>query len=79
MIVGQEEWKFMVQESVLCENSPVFAASVKKEWRERQDRLITLPEDRPDDFDLYAQWVYRGQIFSRKPLTEPGKESGFIT
>lgn len=68
--VGEEGQPFHVHEQRLCDRSPFFTKAFQKEWKEGQERTIPLPDDDPGVFDLYVQWIYRGQIFSRMPRAE---------
>lgn len=76
VLVGKGREKHIVHEQVLCERSPFFAAAFDKEWKEGQERTIPLPDDDPEAFALYLQWIYRGKIFSRRPPCESPFRSG---
>lgn len=62
--VGPEPKTFYIHESLLAQ-APFFQAALDKEWREGQQRFVSLPDDDPDVFYRYTQWLYRGKIASR--------------
>lgn len=53
---------FHVHESTLKESSKFFQAALNKHWKEGQERKINLPEDDPQHFAAYVEWLYRSTI-----------------
>lgn len=49
---------FTVHEHFLRAHSPFFEAALGRDWKESQERLVTLPECTPQVFELYTQWIY---------------------
>ncbi|KAI6853114.1 hypothetical protein KC323_g9428 [Hortaea werneckii] len=70
LLVGVEEREYRVHQDLLSSNSPYFAAAVKEEWEEGQERRISLLDDSAAAVDLYIQWIYNKRIFCRQPLEE---------
>lgn len=57
-----------IHTSLLEEHSPFFKAALEREWKEKKEKLITLPEDKIEVFDLYCAWLYGRDPFA---LTHP--------
>lgn len=55
---------FYIDEGALKSGGEFFVAALKEEWR-KYKAPISLPEDDPKAFEVYAQWLYTGKIFSR--------------
>ncbi|KAK4547282.1 hypothetical protein LTR36_000937 [Oleoguttula mirabilis] len=62
--VGCEDLGFCVHENLIRSHSGFFEAALSKEWAENVERLVKLPEDRPEVFKAYVQWLYSGRIYS---------------
>lgn len=61
--VGTEVTRdFIVHEQLLIANSAFMAASMKAGWKENNEKLIPLPEDQPDIFEIYQIWLYERVI-----------------
>ncbi|PPJ59893.1 hypothetical protein CBER1_08329 [Cercospora berteroae] len=59
--------EFRVHEDLLREHSDFFEAALNNQWKEAQERKITLPEDEPDVVDTYVQWLYGSTIEAAAP------------
>ncbi|TKA83002.1 hypothetical protein B0A55_04672 [Friedmanniomyces simplex] len=79
VLVGEDGHSFSVHEGLLCENSPFFTSAMKKEWAEGQKREIPLPDDKPEVFNLYAEWKYTGKLLSRLSPSDSGSNGGELT
>ena len=64
-MVGPEEQCFYVHPSILAAHSEFLKSALKEEWTEGKDRVIKLPEDDPEIFYIYVQWLYTGTIFTK--------------
>ena len=62
VIVGKAERKFYVHETLICSKSEFFAKALNKVWIEKQQRRVVMPEDDPELFLGYLNWVYTGTI-----------------
>lgn len=62
VIVGEAEKTFYVHKKVLCDASPFFASALNKEWLEKEDQAINLPEDRPMTVETYIHWIYSDKL-----------------
>ncbi|QDS75897.1 hypothetical protein FKW77_002473 [Venturia effusa] len=62
---------YVVHETIIRAESPFFEAALSKEWKESQERVVKLPEQYPEAFDIYVRWIYSGKLLiSRIDLTE---------
>lgn len=64
MYVGSAKQEYNVHEGLLTTHSPFFKAALGEAWAEGEARRISLPEDEPDTFGLYASWLYYRRICS---------------
>lgn len=58
LVVGSSKVKFSVHKEMLCGVSSFFKSALNGSFREGREQTITLPEDDPDIFDLFVQWLY---------------------
>jgi hypothetical protein len=72
-LVGTDTPKrFIVHEGLVKPRSEFVRLALRGEWKEAQDRTIPLPEDDPDIFLVYQQWLYASLIHTR-PSSAPTK------
>lgn len=72
-LVGTDAPKrFIIHEALVKPRSEFVRLALRGEWKEAQDRTIPLPEDDPDVFSVYQQWLYGGLIHTR-PINAPSK------
>ncbi|KAJ4365521.1 hypothetical protein N0V83_008140 [Neocucurbitaria cava] len=71
VVVGEEgnEEKFWVHQNILTSHSEFFKRATNGQWLESDERLVTLPEDRPDVFRLYLNLLYTKQIATKTWIT----------
>ena len=64
MIVGtapnKDTWH--LPKELLINSSPFFAAALNGSFAEATSKVIKLPENKPDAFALFIQWLYVGEI-----------------
>ena len=72
IFVGPEEQLFRVYKKVLCDKIDYFDKMFNGGFKEATEGKATLPEDKPESFDLLLGWVYHGTI---RPLTFTRKET----
>ncbi|KAK5745690.1 hypothetical protein LTR17_001190 [Elasticomyces elasticus] len=63
---GAAEETFDVYSDLLVSHSDFFKAALKQEWKEGQERSVALPEDCPEEFEIFYHFVNEGLIFSSK-------------
>lgn len=71
VVVGEEgnEEEFWVHQNILTSHSEFSKRATNGQWLESDERLVTLPEDRPDVFRLYLNLLYTKQIARKKWIT----------
>ncbi|KAH7094899.1 hypothetical protein FB567DRAFT_600599 [Paraphoma chrysanthemicola] len=64
VIVGKEprQERFLVHEGIFSARSEFFRRAMNGNWAERDERLIELPEDDPEVFSMYVNFVYTNNI-----------------
>ncbi|KAF2500821.1 hypothetical protein BU16DRAFT_523571 [Lophium mytilinum] len=63
--------RWYLPEDLLCQTSAFFRAACKGAFKEAQERLISLPEDEPEIFELFIQWLFsKGYYFTPEPLED---------
>lgn len=60
---GESE-DFVIHRNVITARSAFVSEALKGEWREASSGIIPMPDDEPEVFVLYQQWLYTGCIFS---------------
>lgn len=60
----------MVHKNLVCRDSSFFKAACKGAFREAQSNEVKLPDDEPETFDNFVQWLYTRDF--EKPATEVG-------
>jgi len=63
--VGILKEPFFIDVGVLHKSGSFFPTALKKQWKEGQQKIIELPEEQPQIFRIYAQWLYTAKIFCR--------------
>lgn len=54
----RDKTEFRVHEFIIKENSDFFRAALDKKWKEGQSLTVKLPEDSPETFSAYVEWLY---------------------
>lgn len=67
----EERQTFDVHEDLLKAHSRFFCAALNKEWKEGQERKVSLPEDDPEHFELSYHFLYTGRIYSKSAEQDP--------
>ena len=58
----------MIHKNLACRDSSFFKAACKSGFREAESKEVKLPEDEPETFDNFVQWLYTGDF--EKPKSE---------
>jgi hypothetical protein len=64
IIVGPDQRLFAAHEDVLC-HSPFFAAALKDQFFEANNRRIDLPSEEPEIFSCILEYLYKGDYYPR--------------
>lgn len=62
VLVGTTKQIFNLHPSILVSSSKFFRSALSGPWKESKNRSITLPETKAGTFQLYAAYVYTGEI-----------------
>lgn len=63
---GEETKAFVAHKNLLIHHSEFFKAALDGNWAESKDRKVTLPEEFPEYFAMFVQFLYNGQIHSAR-------------
>lgn len=58
VLVGEEKASFFVHQEILCSASPFLKAALTGNFMEGNGEPLSLPEDDPDTFERFLQYVY---------------------
>jgi hypothetical protein len=64
--VGPKRKKFTVHKKLICQASDFFSKGFTEGLQEAQENSMHLPEDDPNAFTLFIDWIYRSKIPERK-------------
>lgn len=56
---------------LISHHSPFVAAVSNRDFKERRENLIQLPDDKPTVFALFVEWLYYGDYTPEPPLAVP--------
>ncbi|KAI4634342.1 hypothetical protein J4E83_001660 [Alternaria metachromatica] len=72
VIVGKEpdQQRFSVHEGIMCARSEFFQRAMNGNWTESKERIIRLPEDDPEIFNIYINFLYTGNVVTNA-IEEP--------
>lgn len=59
---GDERVSWVLPKSLLAHHSKFFDAALNGTFAESQSGSITMPDDSPDAFRQFVQWLYVGDI-----------------
>lgn len=62
VLVGLEEYLFLVHKDIICAKSRFFAAAYSERWIEGKERKFRLPDVDASVFQSYLAWVYCKQL-----------------
>ncbi|KAL1622851.1 hypothetical protein SLS54_004871 [Diplodia seriata] len=70
VVVGKNQQKYDIHKDILCSCSPFFRKACNGNWKEAREHRVELPEDTPEYFDVYVQWLYSGQLLLKHEVEE---------
>lgn len=59
-------------------HSGFFEAALKNDWKEGQERLVTLPEDSSESFEIFYHFLYTGRIYCMSDFDISSRSSGSL-
>ncbi|KAF2667992.1 hypothetical protein BT63DRAFT_415501 [Microthyrium microscopicum] len=71
VLVGASETPFTVQKSILSSNSEYFERMLRNDFKESLEGVSKLPKHTPEAFEIFMNFIYRGNIYS---ATEAGSQ-----
>ncbi|KAH9825850.1 PAB1-binding protein 2 [Teratosphaeria destructans] len=66
--------RFMVHKELLTAASPFFDAALNSTFAEGMDNQVKLPEEKPDSFEWFLQWLYTGSLTSPHARFDDGPD-----
>ncbi|KAI5358143.1 Putative SKP1/BTB/POZ domain superfamily protein [Septoria linicola] len=55
---------FLIHEGVAKRASEFVRLALQRDWQEATNRIISLPDDEPDIFEIYQSWLYERKIYT---------------
>lgn len=73
--VGDAKNEFHIHQNLLCGASTFFDAAFTSKFKEGSEKKMTLPEDDPEVFEAFVQWLYHQhyEILASDLSHEPGR------
>jgi hypothetical protein len=59
---ADDQKEFTIHEGVIYARSELFKRAMKGNWIEAKERVVNLPEDTPEIFEAYVNYVYTNQL-----------------
>ena len=59
---GRPQTKYVIHKELLTAASPFFAAALNGTFAEGLDQSVKLPEEKPEIFEWFLQWLYTGSL-----------------
>ncbi|CAD6441481.1 8381d201-8d09-46f8-90a6-3cc1c6cbfc1d [Sclerotinia trifoliorum] len=61
--VGKEKRKFVLHKQLLCDSVQYFRSAFSAgAFKEGQESIMDIPEDEPEAFELFVNWLYRASL-----------------
>ncbi|KAK3683026.1 hypothetical protein LTR37_020644 [Vermiconidia calcicola] len=64
---ARPETKYLIHKELLTSASPFFAAALNSTFAEGMDQTVRLPEEKPEIFEWFLQWLYTGTLKTPAP------------
>ncbi|KAK5172962.1 uncharacterized protein LTR77_003084 [Saxophila tyrrhenica] len=61
------ETRYTIHKDLLTSASPFFAAALNGKFTESLDQTVRLPEEKPEIFEWFLQWLYTGTLKTPAP------------
>lgn len=68
--VGRKRKEFIVHKNLICDASKFFNDAFTGPFKEGQEGVMYMPEDDPESFSCFIEWLYRNPL----PIVEDGTE-----
>lgn len=70
VLVGPEETKFILPETIVCRESKFFQCACNGEWKEAAEKTVKLPEVQPHSFGVFFGWLNTEELDFSKSAHE---------
>lgn len=60
VLVGEAKEEFFVHEHLIRASSTFFDNALSKDWKEKHERTVRLPNIKVETFQIYVKWLYSG-------------------
>jgi BTB/POZ domain len=60
--VGPKQKEFYVHKALLCKSADFFKGAFRPEFKEGQEGVMYMPDDEPQAFTLFVDYIYRSKI-----------------
>jgi hypothetical protein len=77
ILVGPSKTSYSLHKDLLCAHSPFFENCLRSNFLERQKDRVELPEDSPEAFEHFINWIYREDVI--KPTDQASLEVAIHT
>jgi hypothetical protein len=66
--VGESNTEFVLYTNIVTRSSKFFLTAMARDWKESQEKRVTLPDIQASTFEGYLQWLNTGIItFAENP------------
>lgn len=76
---SRSETKYLIHKELLTSASPFFAAALNGTFAEGMDQVVRLPEEKPEIFEWFLQWLYTGTLKTPAPRCHFLAANGIVT
>lgn len=77
ILVGSSRTSYALHKDLLCAHSPFFENCLRSNFLEKQKDKVELPEDLPEVFEHFINWIYREDVI--KPTDQASLELAIHT
>lgn len=68
---ARPQTQYLIHKELLTAASPFFAAALNSTFAEGLDQTVRLPEEKPESFEWFLQWLYTGTLTTQPTNTDP--------
>ncbi|KAK4497153.1 hypothetical protein PRZ48_011603 [Zasmidium cellare] len=73
---ARPQTQYIIHKELLTAASPFFAAALNGTFAEGLDQTVRLPEEKPESFEWFIQWLYTGTLTTQPTNTDPLAQRG---
>nr|POE96891.1 hypothetical protein CFP56_63716 [Quercus suber] len=73
---NRPETRYLVHKELCTAASPFFAAALNGNFAETRTQSVHLPDERPEIFEWFLQWLYTGSLLSARSAKSSGCSGG---